>query len=79
MKSKQVKLVAAIVGSGAVVAMGALGMTFAGGSNTVGDLSKGPEVTIGETTTSTVAPTTLATTFVSPTMTAERPAGFVPG
>jgi hypothetical protein len=33
---------------------------------------------LGETTTSTVAPTELATTFVSPEVTAERPDGFAP-
>ena len=79
MNRKQLKLVAASIGAGAAVAMGALGVAFAGGSGTVGVFSDGPEITMGETTTSTVAPTQLATTFVSPTVTAERPAGFVPG
>jgi hypothetical protein len=78
-KSKQLKLVAAGIGAGAAVAMGALGAAFAGGSSTVGIFSDGAEITLGETTTSSAAPTQLATTFVSPTVTAERPDGFAPG
>ncbi len=78
MKSKQLKLVAAGMGASAVVAMGAF--TAFGDTNTgeaiIGD---GPEITLGETTTSTTAPTELATTFVVPEVTAERPDGFEPG
>jgi len=59
------------------IAMGALGAAFAGTPG-VGTLSEGAEITLGETTTSSVAPTELATTFVSPTVTAERPDGFAP-
>jgi hypothetical protein len=78
-KSRQLKLVAASIGAGAALAMGALGVAFGGGSDHVGIFSDGPEATMGETSTSSAAPTTLATSVVSPTMTAERPAGFVPG
>ena len=76
-KSKQLKLAAAGIGAGAAIAMGALGAAFAGTPG-VGTLSEGAEITLGETTTSSVAPTELATTFVSPTVTAERPDGFAP-
>ncbi|HYZ69254.1 MAG TPA: hypothetical protein VE666_15895 [Mycobacterium sp.] len=78
MKSKQLKLAAAGIGAGAAVAMGVLGLTSAG-EPTTGDLSKGAEITLGETTTSSVAPTELATTFVTPPVTAQRPDGFAPG
>jgi hypothetical protein len=76
---KQLKLVAAGIGAGAAIAMGALGLAFAGESNTVGVFSEGAEITLGETTTSSIAPTELATTFVTPPVTAERPDGFEAG
>ncbi|MDT5015532.1 MAG: hypothetical protein QOD39_1692 [Mycobacterium sp.] len=76
MNSKQLKLAAAGIGAGAAVAMGVMGMSFAQTPDSTGTFSEGPEITMGETTTESVAPTELATTFVSPTVTAERPAGF---
>jgi hypothetical protein len=76
MKSKQLKLAAAGTGACAAVAMGALGFVFADAPNSAGTLSDGPEVTLGETTTDSAAPTELATTFVTPPVTAERPDGF---
>jgi hypothetical protein len=79
MKSKQLKLVAAGIGAGAAVAMGAVGVAFAGQPNGVGTFSEGPEFTLGETTTESVAPTELATTFVTPPVTAEKPDGFDQG
>ena len=74
-KSSQLKLVAAGIGAGALVAMGTLTVVF---SDAPGTVSEGPEVTLGETTTSSVAPTELATTFVTPPVTAEPPDGFGP-
>ena len=79
MKSKQLKVVAAGIGAGAAVAMGALGVAFAGHPDSVGIMSDAAEITLGETTTSSVAPTQLATTFVTPPVTAERPDGFAAG
>ena len=79
MKSKQLKLVAAGIGAGAAVAMGALGASFADEPNSAGTVSEGAEITLGETTTDSAAPTELATTFVTPPVTAERPDGFAPG
>jgi hypothetical protein len=76
MKSKQLRLVAAGIGAGAAVAMGVVGLTSAEVPTTAGTLSDGPEVTLGETSTESVAPTELATSFVSPTMKAEVPDGF---
>jgi hypothetical protein len=72
-KPSQLKLVAAGIGAGALVAMGTLTVVFSAAPGTLGE---GPEVTLGETTTSSVAPTELATTFVTPPVTAERPDGF---
>jgi hypothetical protein len=73
---KQVKVVAAGIGAGALVAMGTLTVVF---SAAPGSVSEGSKATLGETTTSSVAPTELATTFVTPPVTAERPDGFAPG
>ncbi|WP_101952708.1 hypothetical protein [Mycobacterium sp. 3519A] len=79
MNSKQVKAAAAGIGAGAAIAMAGLGLTFAGGAGGAGILSDGPEITLGETTTSTTAPSEPETTFVTPPVTAERPDGFEPG
>jgi hypothetical protein len=78
MKSRQLKLVAAGIGAGSVVAMGALGVLFAGEPSGAGTFSEGPEITMGETSTETVAPTEVETTFVTPPVTAEPPDGFGP-
>jgi hypothetical protein len=72
-KSSQLKLVAAGIGAGALVAMGALTVVF---SDAPGAVSEGP--TLGETSTVSVAPTELATTFVTPPVTADVPDGFGP-
>ena len=77
-KSKQMKLVAATVGAGAAVTMGVLGITFAQSPGTAATVSEQPEPTLGETSTVSVAPTKLTTTFVTPSVTAEPPEGFGP-
>jgi hypothetical protein len=74
--SKQLKLVAAGVGASAAVVMGALGVTFASAPDSTGTFSEGPEVTLGETSTEEAAPTEIATTFVTPPVTAEPPDGY---
>ena len=79
MKSKQLKLAAAGIGAGAAVAMGALGVAFAGAPDSSGIMSEGAEITLGETTTQTAGATELATTFVTPPVTAEKPDGFDAG
>jgi hypothetical protein len=73
MKSKQLKLVAAGIGAGALIAMGALSVVF---SAAPGNISEGPEITLGETTTSTTGATELGTSFASPEVKAEVPPGF---
>jgi hypothetical protein len=76
MKSKQLKLAAAGIGASAAVAMGALGVAFAGAPDSSGIMSEGAEITLGETTTQEAGATELATTFVTPPVTAEKPDGF---
>lgn len=76
MKSKQLKLVAASVGAGAAVAMGAIGLAFSEAPSSTGTFSEGPELTLGETTTEEGAPTELATTFATPPVKVELPDGY---
>jgi hypothetical protein len=75
-KTNRFKLMAAGIGAGAAVAMGALGASFAAAPSDTGTFSEGPELTLGETTTISVAPTEMETTFVTPPVTAEPPDGF---
>jgi hypothetical protein len=74
-KPSQLKLMAAGVGACAIVAMGALTVVF---SDAPGSIGEGPEITLGETTTSTTAPAELATSIASPTLTAHLPEGMTP-
>jgi hypothetical protein len=74
-KASQLKVVAAGIGAGALVAMGALTVVL---SDPPGALGEGPEITLGETTTSTTAPAELATSIASPTLTAHLPDGMTP-
>ena len=72
-KPSQLKLVAAGIGAGALVSMGALTVVF---SDAPGSISQGPEITLGETTTSTTAPSSPATSVATPMVTASTPQGF---
>jgi hypothetical protein len=72
-KSSQLKVVAAGIGAGALVAMGALTVVF---SDPPGALSDGLELTLGETTTSTTAPSAPETSIATPVVTASTPEGF---
>jgi hypothetical protein len=74
--TKQLKVAAAGIGAGAAIAMGVVGISSADAPHPAGTMSDGPEITMGETSTESVAPTELATTFVSPEVTAEPPDGF---
>ncbi len=69
----QLKLVAAGIGAGALVALGALTVVV---SDAPGNISQGPEITLGGTTTSTTAPTTVPTSVATPPVTATTPSGF---
>ncbi|MFG1931253.1 hypothetical protein ACGFK1_11415 [Mycobacterium sp. NPDC048908] len=73
MNSRQLKLAAAGVGAGALVSMGALSVVFSGAP---GSISEGPEITLGETTTSTTAPSEPETSVATPEVTASTPEGF---
>ncbi len=79
MKSTKLKLMSATAGAGAVLAMGALSVTFSE-SSSADPAPPGPvaptEATIGETTTTTTAPTEPETTFATPPVTATTPEGF---
>ena len=72
-KPSQLKLVAAGIGAGALVSMGALTVVFSGAP---GSISEGPEITLGETTTSTTAPSKPETSVATPMVTASTPEGF---
>ena len=62
-KSSQLKVVAAGIGAGALVSMGALTVVF---SDAPGSISEGPEITMGETSTSTTAPLSVETSIATP-------------
>ena len=74
MISRQLKLVAASVGAGTAIAMGALTVAFTGGS--AGTFGDPPAPTLGSTTTSTTAPLELQVTKASPTVSATPPPNF---
>ncbi len=61
-----VKMLAAVMGAGGVLAMGALTVAV-GGSAT----AESPDTSFGETTTMTTAPTELETPFATPPITSE--------
>jgi hypothetical protein len=71
--SSQLKLVAAGIGAGALVSMGALTVVF---SDAPGSINKASEITLGETTTSTTAPSAPETSIATPMVTASTPQGF---
>ena len=70
MPSEKVKVIAASVGAGAVIAMGALGATFAAGPSGSETIGKAPEATLGETTTQQVGVTEIQTPVATPEVTA---------
>lgn len=71
MKTQQLKLMFAGVGVGAVIAIGALGAVFAPAPDGMGTVSQEPDMTLGETTTSTTPNTGLETPVATPGVTAE--------
>ena len=79
-QQKRVKLLSAVIGASAVVAMGALGVIF-------GDVSSAePAQVVGpvapqateQTITTTTPPPVPETSVASPTVTATTPSGFAP-
>jgi hypothetical protein len=75
-KTNQLKVVAAGVGASAIVAMGALTVMFSNEPAQTGTVSEGITLTLGETTTSTTAPTEIQTSVATPMVTASTPEGF---
>ena len=69
--TNRVKLAAAGVGTAAVLAMGALGVAFTVPNDGAQSVGEGPEITLGETTTSTTAQTEIPTPFATPEVTAD--------
>lgn len=69
MKSKQLKMVFAGMGASAALAMGALGVALGQAPSDIATLSEDPEITLGETTTKTTAPTEPETSVVTPPIT----------
>ena len=71
MTSTKIKLISASIGASAVIAMGALGATFAAEPSGPQNLGKDPEATLGETTTVPVGQTEIPTPVATPEVTAE--------
>jgi hypothetical protein len=69
--TKKFKVTLAAVGTGAAVSMAALGIAFGPEPVNAGTVSEGPEITLGETETSTTGQTELETTMAVPEVTAE--------
>ena len=77
MNSKKLRLASATIGASALVGMGALTVALSSDSDT-GTIVSDPEITLGETTTSSTAPSEPATSLAVPEVTAEPPEGFGP-
>ena len=75
-QQKRVKLLSAVIGASAVVAVGAVGVAVANEQAGTGTVGAGPEATVGATTTTTTPPAAPVTSIATPTMTATTPAGF---
>ena len=75
MALNQFKLVSAGIGAGAVIAMGALGAAFAAAPQGSEVVSDSPEITLGETETSTTGQTEIETSVAVPEVTAEPAPG----
>jgi hypothetical protein len=75
-QQKRIKLLSAVIGASAVVAVGAVGVAVANERAGPGTVSSGPGMTLGPTTTTTTPPAAPVTSLATPTMTATTPAGF---
>ncbi len=75
-KSNQLKKLSAAIGTSAVVAMGALAVAVSGHGAPTETVISDPEMTLGETATSTTAPAEIETPVAVPPVTAEQPDGF---
>ena len=75
-QQKRVKLLSAVIGASAVVAVGAVGVALANEQAGTGTVGAVPEATLGATATRTTPPAAPVTSIATPTMTATTPAGF---
>jgi hypothetical protein len=75
-QQKRVKLLSAVIGASAVVAVGAVGVAVANEQAGTGTVGSGPEATLGGTITTTTPPAAPVTSIAAPTMTATTPSGF---
>jgi hypothetical protein len=67
----RIKIASAGAGAAAVVAMGALGVALTAESDGAQTFGEGPEMTLGETTTSETGQTEIETSVAVPEVTAE--------
>ncbi|ORB23407.1 hypothetical protein BST36_12315 [Mycolicibacterium moriokaense] len=67
----RIKIASAGVGMAAVVAMGVLGVAMTTNDEGTATVGEGPEITLGETTTSSTGQTEIETPSASPEVTAE--------
>ena len=77
MNSKKLKLTSAAIGASALVGMGVFTVALSS-DNDAATIESQPEITLGETTTSTTAATEVETPQAVPEVTAEPPEGFGP-
>jgi hypothetical protein len=77
---KKVKLLSAVIGVSAVVAMGALGVIFGDVSSAEPEQVAGPVApqATGQTVTTTTPPPAPETSVAAPSVTATTPSGFAP-
>jgi hypothetical protein len=75
-QQKKVKLLSAVIGAGAAVALGAVGLAVANERAGTGTVMSGPGMTLGPTTTTTTPPALPVTSVAVPTHTATPPKGF---
>jgi hypothetical protein len=75
-QQKRVKLLSAVIGASAVVAVGAVGVAVANERAGPGTVMSGPGMTLGPTTTTTTPPAAPVTSVAVPTDTATPPSGF---
>ena len=71
---QRVKLQIAVIAASAIAVMGAVAAAVLG--QEVASPVAGGQMLTGQTTTSTIAPAAIGTSFASPTMKAARPNGF---
>ena len=75
-QQKRVKLLSAVIGASAVVAVGAVGVAVANERAGTGTVMSGPSMTLGPTTTTTTPPAAPVTSVAVPADTATPPTGF---